>query len=215
MSEWEIGYGDATAADAVKAVALALGQYRVSLVFNTSKDRVNFGESALFNGTFTLTDGRPVANVPIFAQITRSSGSSRKQIAVSGNSGEFSTSLILGSSAQISFSTDETSDRLAGATTPKNIDVAPLISWNCPASMKLGVTYLITGQVQPKSAGTLIALSVDGQEVSNAQSTSDESGKFTIAYSSKVPGAHKLKLTAAQGAPVIQGESQTFSVLVR
>lgn len=81
--------------------------------------------------------------------------------------------------------------------------------------MKLGATYLITGQVQPKSAGTLITLSVDGQEVSGAQSASDESGKFTISYSSKVPGAHNLKLTAAQGTPVIQGESQTFSVLVR
>ena len=215
MSEWEIGYGDATAADAVKAVALALGQYRVSLLFNTAKERVNFGEGTLFNGTFTLTDGRPVANVPIFAQITRPSGTSRKQIAVSGNNGEFSTSLILGSSAQISFSTDETSDRLAGTTTSKNIDVVPLISWNCPTSMKVGASYLITGQVQPRSAGSIIALSVDGQAVSGAQSTSDETGKFTIAYSSKLPGAHKLKLTATQGTTSIQGESQSFSVLVR
>ena len=215
MSEWEIGYGDATAADAVKAIALALGQYRVSLVFNSAKDSVLLGEPIEFNGSFKLTDGRPVADVPIFAEITRDGATNRKQVTTSALDGSFTSRLIFGQAARVSFSTDETKDRLAGTTASKSVSVSRLISWSVPGSMKQGSNYLITGQVQPKSVGAEVTLLANDAPITGLKVLTDENGKFVISYSPKSGGILRLKAAVTQDAKFAQGLTAPATVLVR
>ena len=116
ISEWEIGYGDDLAIQEVRKVAIAMGQDKVVGVATADSESANYGEAITFTGSFKLPDGRPVASVPVFIEIKRPSGNTRKPIAQTGLDGSFQARVLLGESSIISFSTDETRDRTLGMT---------------------------------------------------------------------------------------------------
>jgi len=212
ISEWEIGYGDNLAIEEVKKVAIAMGQDKVVGEVVASADTLLYGESIAFNGKFKLADGRPVASVPVFIEIKRSSGNSRKQITQTGVDGSFQTKVLLGESSKISFTTDETWDRTLGTTPEKSIGISRLISWNLPASMKHGVSYKITGQIQPRVAGIKVAL--DDGKVQIA-TTSIVDGRFEFEFTPTKIGVKQFRIVTESEPGFIGSASAFASVLVR
>ena len=212
ISEWEIGYGDDLAIEEVKKVAIAMGQDKVVGEVAASTDNLLYGESATFNGTFKLADGRPLANVPVFIEIKRPSGNTRKPIAQTGLDGSFQARVLLGESSNISFSTDETRDWTLGLTPEKTIGISRVISWSLPASMKRGVSYKISGQLQPKVPGIKVALD-DGKSKVNTTSLVD--GKFEFDFTATKIGVMQFRIVTESESGFI-GSATTFaSVLVR
>ena len=212
ISEWEIGYGDDLAIEEVKKVAIAMGQDKVVGEVVASSDNLLYGESTTFNGTFKLADGRPLANVPVFIEIKRPSGNTRKPITQTGLDGSFQARVLLGESSNISFSTDETRDWTLGLTPEKTIGISRVISWYLPASMKRGVSYKISGQLQPKVPGIKVALD-DGKSKVNTTSLVD--GKFEFEFTATKIGVMQFRIVTESESGFI-GSATTFaSVLVR
>jgi spore germination protein YaaH len=212
ISEWEIGYGDNFAIEEVKKVAIAMGQDKVVGEVAASADNLLYGESIGFNGRFKLADGRPVANVPVFIEIKRPSGNSRKPIAQTGLDGTFQARVLLGESSDISFTTDETWDRTLGMTPEKTIGISRLVSWNLPASMKRGVSYKITGQIQPRVAGIKVILD-DGNIKSATTSLFD--GKFEFQFTPSKTGVKQFRIVTESESNFVGSTSAFASVLVR
>lgn len=212
ISEWEIGYGDNLAIEEVKKVAIAMGQDKVVGDVTASAENINYGEGITFNGSFKLADGRPVVNVPVFIELKRPSGNTRKPITQTGPDGTFQTKVLLGESTNISFTTDETWDRTLGITPEKVIGISRVISWNIPASMKHGVAYKVTGQIQPRIAGIKVSLD-DGSALASAETLAD--GKFEITVTTTKIGVKQFRIVTEPETGFIGSKSAFTSVLVR
>lgn len=212
ISEWEIGYGDNLAIEEVKKTAIAMGQDKVVGDVLASADNLLYGESIAFSGTFKLADGRPVANVPVFMDIKRNTGITRKPIGNSAVDGTFQTKVFLGESTEILFSTDETWDRTSGQTPAKTIGISRVISWKIPASMKRGVTYKVTGQVQPKIAGVKVILD-DGTNVASGITLAD--GTFIIEVTPTKISAKQFRIVTDAESNFSGAKSAFATVLVR
>ena len=212
ISEWEIGYGDDLAIEEVKKVAIAMGQDKVVGEVAATSENLVYGESITFNGTFKLADGRPVADVPVFIEIKRASGNSRKPIAQTGLDGSFQAKVLLGESSNISFTIDETRDRTLGLTPEKTIGVSRLISWSLPASMKRGVSYKVTGQLQPRVTGVKVILD-DGKTKLNTTSLAD--GKFEFEFTPTKIGVMQFRIVTESESGFIGSATTYASVLVR
>jgi spore germination protein YaaH len=212
ISEWEIGYGDNLAIAEVKKVAIAMGQDKVVGVVEASSETANYGEGISLSGSFKLTDGQPLANVPVFIEIKRASGNTRKPIAQTAADGTFQTKILLGESSNISFTTDETLERTSGITPEKTIGISRLVSWNIPASMKRGITYKISGLLQPRIPGIKVLLD-DGKVQQSTTSLAD--GKFEFEVTLSKIGVKQFRIVTESEAGFIGSKSTFASVLVR
>ena len=212
ISEWEIGYGDNLAIAEVKKVAIAMGQDKVVGAAEASTEIGNYGEGISFSGSFKLADGRPVANVPVFIEIKRASGNVRKPITQTATDGTFQTKILLGESSNISFTTDETLERTSGITPERTIGISRLVSWNIPASMKRGITYKISGQLQPRTPDIKVLLD-DGKVQQSTNSLAD--GKFEFEITVSKIGVKQFRIVTESEAGFIGSKSAFTSVLVR
>ena len=212
ISEWEIGYGDNLAIAEVKKVAIAMGQDKVVGVSEASSEIGNYGEGISFSGSFKLADGRPLENVPVFIEIKRASGTVRKPITQTAIDGTFQTKILLGESSNISFTTDETLERTSGKTPERTIGISRLVSWNMPASMKRGITYKISGQLQPRTSGISVLLD-DGTVQQSTTSLAD--GKFEFEVTLSKIGVRQFRIVTESEAGFIGSKSAFTSVLVR
>ena len=212
ISEWEIGYGDNLAIAEVKKVAIAMGQDKVVGAAEASAESANYGEGVLFTGSFKLADGRPMVNVPVFIEIKRASGNVRKPITQTATDGTFQTKILLGESSNISFTTDETLERTSGITPERTIGISRLVSWNMPASMKRGITYKISGQLQPRTPGIKILLD-DGKVQQSTTSLVD--GKFEFEVTVSKIGVKQFRIVTESEVGFIGSKSAFASVLVR
>ena len=212
ISEWEIGYGDNLAIVEVKKVAIAMGQDKVVGAAEASTEIGNYGEGISFSGSFKLADGRPVVNVPVFIEIKRASGNVRKPITQTATDGTFQTKILLGESSNISFTTDETLERTSGITPERTIGISRLVSWNIPASMKRGITYKISGQLQPRTPDIKVLLD-DGKVQQSTTSLAD--GKFEFEVTVSKIGVKQFRIVTESEAGFIGSKSAFTSVLVR
>ena len=212
ISEWEIGYGDNLAIAEVKKVAIAMGQDKVVGAAEASTEIGNYGEGISFSGSFKLADGRPVVNVPVFIEIKRASGNVRKPITQTATDGTFQTKILLGESSNISFTTDETLERTSGITPERTIGISRLVSWNIPASMKRGITYKISGQLQPRTPDVKVLLD-DGKVQQSTTSLAD--GKFEFEVTVSKIGVKQFRIVTESEAGFIGSKSAFTSVLVR
>ena len=212
ISEWEIGYGDNLAIAEVKKVAIAMGQDKVVGAAEASSEIGNYGEGISFSGSFKLADGRPVVNVPVFIEIKRASGNVRKPITQTATDGTFQTKILLGESSNISFTTDETLERTSGITPERTIGISRLVSWNIPASMKRGITYKISGQLQPRTPDVKVLLD-DGKVQQSTTSLAD--GKFEFEITVSKIGVKQFRIVTESEAGFIGSKSAFTSVLVR
>ena len=75
--------------------------------------------------------------------------------------------------------------------------------------MKHGVSYRITGQIQPKVAGIVVQLN------GGATATTDASGLFSFTITEKTVGFHTYQLTTLENDLVHSATTQLVNVLVR
>ena len=131
--------------------------------------------------------------------------------------GTLSFGLIIGENTQFRIRSAGSWDRLAGLSQPFAINVARLISWSPPTSMKAGVTYSITGQVQPKIGGVTVQLD-DGtgakaSTMSTVKTLAD--GTFTFTLAESRPGVKSYRILIPGDAAFMASKTEFVKVVVR
>ena len=191
LSEWTLGMEDPTASQAVRVVALTIAPDTINATLTADSLNVPFGTPVHVIGKFTLPDKTPVVGIPVHLQTQISGGTSSTVDGVTGSDGTFAATLQLTQSTSVRMFTDPTWERLEGDTPTLAVNVARILTWTIPASMKVGVTYPITAQVTPAVAGVSVALN------NGATAATDATGKATFAVTNDAPGFAQYQLTIA------------------
>jgi spore germination protein YaaH len=207
LAEWTIGQESDEAIAAIANVGRLLS---VSASLTTEADTISYGSSTLVTASLKNGDGTPVSNVPIHFELSNSRNQKRNIFAgVTAPDGSVSQRITLAENSSITFISDSSWSKITGGVSQIDIGVTPLISWSAPSSMKRGVSYLITGQIQPKIAGQVVQLN------GLATTTTDDAGRYTFTVSEKSPGFHKYQLLTQASSVLHSASTQTINVLVR
>ena len=137
--------------------------------------------------------------------------------ATSAADGTLSLALLVGENTQLRIRSAGSWDRLEGLSPVVTISVARTISWNPPTSIRSGVTYLITGQIQPAVAGVTVQLD-DGVAAHSATWSSAKTladGTFTLTLSASQIGVHSYRVIVPADLAFIASQTEFVKVLVR
>ena len=207
LAEWTIGQETDEAIAAIANIGRLLS---VNASLAVESDALPYGESTLVSATLKNGDGTPVTGVPVHFELTNSRNQKRNIFGgVTAPDGSISQRITFAENSHITFISDSLWSKITGGVSQIDVGVTPLISWSAPSSMKRGVTYLITGQIQPKIAGQVVQLN------GLASTTTDGAGRFTFSISEKSPGFHKYQVTTQESSVLHSASTQSINVLVR
>jgi hypothetical protein len=197
LSEWTFGMEDPTAFQAIRVVAESIAPDSIAATLAVDSPNISIGTPTNLVGTFTLLDKSPISGIPVHLQTQVNGGDwTTVQDGVSAADGTFNASLQLTQSTNVRMITDGTWQRLGGDTPTITINVSPLLTWNISASMKQGVSYSITAQVQPAQAGITVTLNT-AVATGAATAVTDSTGKAILTIANKVLGFAQYQLSIA------------------
>lgn len=212
VAAWTIGMEDPTAISAIRDVAKSIAPDTIVSTVTAGSNSALVGDAISITGSFTLPDTKPVAGLPAKLEIKNSLGDWRTVFTgVTASDGTVNTSLIFGEITSIRMSSDGSWDRLASQSPVADVAIKPLISWSPPSSIRAGSAYLITGQIQPKSAG--ITVTLEGADADPA--VTDENGLFAVILHIDTPGLVRLRLSTTATQKLAAASGSYFTVLVR
>ena len=203
LSEWTFGMEDPSAAQAIRFVALSIAPDTVTASLTADSLNVPYGTSTHLIGKFTLPDKTPAAGIPVHLQTQANGGAWTKVDGVTSSDGTYEATLQLTQTTKVQMFTDGTWQRLEGDTPIVVVNVARLLTWTIPASMKVGVSYPITAQVTPADAGVTVTLN------NGATAVTDVSGKATFAVTNDLTGFTQYQLSIASD-PIFAGVQTGF-----
>ena len=203
LSEWTFGMEDPSAAQAIRVVALSIAPDTVTASLTADSLNLPYGTSTHLIGKFTLPDKTPAAGIPVHLQTQANGGAWTKVDGVTSSDGTYEATLQLTQTTKVQMFTDGTWQRLEGDTPIVVVNVARLLTWTIPASMKVGVSYPITAQVTPADAGVTVTLN------NGATAVTDVSGKATFAVTNDLTGFTQYQLSIASD-PIFAGVQTGF-----
>ena len=207
LAEWTIGQETDEAIAAITNIGRLLS---VNASFDAETTTLTYGGTTTVTASLKNGDGTPVSDVPVHFELTNSKNSKRAIFSgITLPDGSISQRFTFAENSTIAFISDSQWSKITGGVNTIDIGVTPLISWSVPASMKRGVSYRITGQLQPKIAGIVVQLN------GGATATTDASGFFSFTISEKSSGFHAYQLTTLENDIVHSASTQLVDVLVR
>ncbi|CAB4529447.1 MAG: hypothetical protein F2519_00200 [Actinobacteria bacterium] len=207
LAEWTIGQETDEAIAAIANVGRLLS---VNASLTAENETLTYGSSTLISGSLKNGDGTPVSGVPVHFELTNSRNQRRNIYAgITAADGSISQRITFAENSSIAFLSDSTWSKITGGISQIDIGVVPLISWSAPASIKRGVSYSITGQIQPKIAGITVQLN------GLASTLTDENGRFTFTVSEKSPGFRSYQISTQESSVLHSASTQSINVLVR
>jgi spore germination protein YaaH len=246
ISEWTIGMEDPTAVSAVRTVATAIAPDQVLAnlaLLNptmtstpsstptssagtsagtplTTGSSLSVGTPLLMTGTFSLPDKTPVVGVPVHLQFQGTGGIwNTVADSVSGSDGKYSLPILLGSTTTLRVISEGSWVRNEGDSNPIAVALTRVISWAPPSSMRHGVSYLVSGQVQPKVAGLVVSLenpsNPRGVAAQPLTTTTDTNGNFSFTISNKAPGFYTYDLSTPADSNFAATTTPFVTVVVR
>ena len=201
LSEWTFGMEDPSAFQSIRVVALSIAPDSVGASLSADSTNIAIGTPTRVVGTFALPDKTPAAGIPVHLQTQAPGGTwTTVQDGVTAADGTFVAILQLTQNTNIRMYTDGSWQRLEGDTPTVAINVSRVLTWNIPASMKVGVPYTIKAQVLPAVAGVNVILS------NGASATTDSSGvaTFTITNGSSGFVPYQLSIASDQNFAATQ-----------
>jgi spore germination protein YaaH len=193
LSEWTFGLEDPSAFQAIRVVALSIAPDSVSASLAVDAANISIGTATHVVGTFLLPDKTPAAGIPVHLQTQVGGGQwVTVQDAVTGADGTFSAVLQLVQTSNVRMYTDSSWQRLEGDTPTVAVNVSRILTWTIPASMKAGIAYPISAQVQPAVAGVSVKLS------NGATSITDAKGIALFTITNRITGFTPYQLSIAE-----------------
>jgi spore germination protein YaaH len=218
IAEWTFGMEDPTAVAAVRLVATSIAPDPVVANLSAGAAAANLGAAITLTGGLRKKDTTPFSGIPAQVEMKTSSTDWTKIYGVNtAADGTLSIPLVVAENVQLRIRADGTWDRLAALSTPVSVNVSRLISINLPTSMKHGVAYVITGQLQPKEAGITVHLD-HGSTASPADAVTavtDTSGHFTFTLTAGKAGTYSWRASVDADTRFIASQSDFVTVVVR
>jgi len=209
LSEWTLGMEDPSASQAVRVVALAIAPDIISASLKADSLNVPYGTPTQLLGRFTLPDKTPAAGIPVHLQTQVNGGTWTTVDGITSSDGTFAATLQLTQTTNVRMFTDGTWQRLEGDTPTISINIARVLTWAIPASMKVGVTYPISAQVVPAAAGEMVTLN------NEAVALTDATGRATFAITNSVRGFVPFQLSIASDQNFAASQTSFVYVWVR
>jgi spore germination protein YaaH len=222
ISEWTMGMEDPSAITAIRAVAVSIAPDPVVANLQANVNTAMVGDILTIKSSVMKKDTTAFSGIPVQIE-TKTATSDWATLSapslpkVSAADGTLSISLMVGENTQLRLRSTGSWDRLEGLSAPVTINVARAISWNPPTSMRAGVSYTITGQLQPYEAGITVQLD-DGvtghlQNLPSAKTTAD--GSFTLTFSAPTSGVHSYRIVLPADSKFTASSTDFVKVLVR
>jgi spore germination protein YaaH len=218
IAAWTIGMEDPAAMTAVREIAKSIAPDVVIATLSSSADVAILGNPITITGTFTLPDSRPIAGIPARLEIKNTLGDWRSVFSgTTGVDGRLSTPIILGELTSVRMVSEGSWERVASKTAPKDLMIKSIITWSPPTSIKTGVNYQISGQIQPKVAGETVRLEgVPAAAIGiNATAMTDINGQFKITFKSLQSGFVRIRASTVANSKFAAGATDYFALLVR
>jgi hypothetical protein len=211
LTQWTLGMEDPAATEAIRVVAKSIAPDVVLAALVSNASATVYGGTTTINGTFTLPDKRPLADLPVRVEIKTATSDWVPLFSGKTNvNGLISAQVILGENTKARMISEGTWERAEGRSPELSIQVARKLSWiKVPTSMKRGTSYTLTAKIQPKIAGVTVTLN------NGASGVSDANGEVSFTVSEKVTGFKRYQLTAQSDAKNLASTSEVVTVLVR
>ena len=214
IAEWTLGMEDPSAMTAVRQVALSIAPDKVLAALTGTSTFLSYGDSGLFIGKFTLADGTAVAGIPVTVQVTTPDKDiPSAYTAITGADGSVSVNVIPSESTTVTMHSGSTWTKLASNTQSASVTPTRLISIQAPTSMRVGATYIVTGSLQPATAGITVTVT-DGRTVIGTGVT-DATGGYSVSLTESDAGIYPLHAQTPSDARYLASASAAAMVLVR
>ena len=223
ISEWTLGMEDPLAFTAIRTVAASIAPDQVVAGLNNdatlSTTGITLGTPTTITGTFTLPDKSPIAGAPAHLQVLGVNGVWTNIFdGTTAADGTFTVPVLWGSNVTTRMIMDGTWTRLEGDTASLVVKIARVISWSPPASIKAGMAYTVSGQVQPKVAGITVNLGIvspSNSHIAPMTTTTDVNGNFSFTLSNTLPGFYTYQVSTPEDASYILSNSPFVTVVTR
>ncbi len=223
ISEWTLGMEDPLAFTAIRTVAASIAPDYVVAGLNNdatlSTTGIILGTPTTITGTFTLPDKSPIAGAVAHLQVLGTNGVWANIFdGTTTADGTFTVPVLWGSNVTTRMIIDGTWTRLEGDTASLVVKIARVISWSPPASIKAGMSYTVSGQVQPKVAGITVNLGIvspSNSHIAPMTTTTDVNGNFSFTLSNTLPGFYTYQVSTPEDASYILSNSPFVTVVTR
>ena len=210
LAEWSLGMEDAIAQQALHEIAKSV----VNEVLTVDNSNTELGTAINMTGTFILPNSTPATNLPVRVEGKNSTSDWRQLYSTNtAQDGTIKLTGFFGENTSLRLASDGTPGLFASQSPSIDIKVSRAISWKAPASIKHGVSYSITGQVQPKVADINIKLLMNNGLLATAMT--DVDGRFTIPINYDKIGFVNVKLAIDGDTRFSDSNSTTVQILVR
>ncbi len=221
VAEWTFGMEDPAAFDSIRTVAVAIAPDPVVARLSASSRQNTIGDLLTLTANLSKRDTTPFVGVASTIEIkTGATDWLPLLVGSTGADGSLSTPVIIGENTQVRVRSDGSWDRLSSLSSELTINVARAISWNPPTSMKHGVTYVISGRIQPGEAG--IRVQIDDGTPSGystfgklVAATTEADGSYSIPLKVNSPGIYRIRIKSNSDSRFITSQSEFVTVLVR
>jgi len=210
LTEWTLGMEDPTASQAIRSVAQSIASDLVVGQLVADSTAVAIGAPVVLTGTFSLPDKSTIAGIPVHVLLQTVDGVQVNiQDGLTAADGTYSVSLIPAENSAVTMTSDSSWERSAGTTPTLAITVARAITLTVPVSMKRGVAYRLTGQIQPHTAGVMVTLS------NGAMAVTDPDGNFSFMVTNSLPGFVNYQATIDPDKHFAGSESNIVTAWIR
>lgn len=210
LTEWTLGMEDPTASQAIRSVAQSIASDLVVGQLVADSTAVTIGAPVVLTGTFSLPDKSTIAGLPVHVLLQTADGVQVNiQDGFTAADGTYSVSLIPAENSAVTMTSDSSWERSAGTTPTLAITVARAITLTVPVSMKRGVAYRLTGQIQPHTAGVMVTLS------NGAMAITDPDGNFSFMVTNSLPGFVNYQATIDPDKHFAGSESNIVTAWIR
>jgi len=210
LTEWTLGMEDPTATQAIRSVAQSIASDLVVGQLMADSTAVTIGAPVALTGSFSLPDKSTIAGLPVHVLLQTADGVPVNiQDGVTAADGTYSVSFIPPENSAVTMTSDSSWERSAGTTPTLAITVARAITLTVPVSMKRGVAYRITGQIQPYTPGVIVTLS------NGASAVTDLDGNFSFMVTNSLPGFVNYQATIDSDKHFVASESNIVTVWIR
>ena len=214
LTQWTLGMEDNATLNAVMGVAQSIAPDPVVATLSLAPESYVAGETLTVIGTLTKRDKSPVAGVN--GTIQFKVGDGKWQTLLSGptnSSGALSGQFTLTGKTTVRFATDGTWAVAAGQSQDLTATPHRLFSWNPPASMKVGTTYIVSGTIAPAAAGVKVRLMRGNLAVDSTVTAND--GTFTFALEEGKVGVVHFQAVIDTDPLFAATTSSSFGTLIR
>ena len=222
IAEWTMGMEDPSAITAIRAVAVSIAPDPVVANLQANTNLALVGDVLTIKSSVAKKDTTAFSGIPVQIETKTATSdwaalSSPILSKVSAADGTLSFTLVVGENTQLRVRSAGSWDRLEGLSTPVSINVARAISWNPPTSIRSGVVYSISGEVQPHLAGITVQLDdgVSGHGQSLPQTKTAADGTFTLSFSAATRGVRSYRLLIPADLTFAASSTDFVKVLVR